>query len=105
MKLFGGIFGSSGGGDGEPRSLFVRSVDGFATMAALAATVFAVPVLWFGIESWVARELVRLYGDDMAIIMFWALKLGAYPLVFFAIRMSLATTYAALAISVAMRFL
>lgn len=104
MKLFGGFLGNTSGQSGQT-SLFTRSMDGFATMAALGATVFAVPVAWEMVEEWVARELLRLYGDAMAVLMFWALKLGAYPLVFFAIRMSLATTYAALAISVAMRFL
>ena len=104
MKLFGGMFGTTGS-QVPQTSLFTRSVDGFATMAALAATIFAVPVAWVMVEDWAARELFRLYGEPMAIVMFWALKLGAYPLVFFAIRMSLATTYAALALSVAMRFL
>lgn len=104
MKLLGALFGSSGGRS-QPSSLFTRSMDGFATMAALIATVFAVPVLWAMVEDWAARELLRLYGESLAVIFFWALKLGAYPLVFFAIRMSLATTYAALALSLAMRFL
>lgn len=105
MKVFGGLFGGAGGGQRPPSSLFIRSMDGFATCAAAVATVFLVPVLWDGVEALVARELVRLHGEDMAILFFWAIKLGAYPLMFFAIRMSLATTYAALALTVAMRFL
>ncbi|MEO1318422.1 MAG: hypothetical protein AAFW01_17845 [Pseudomonadota bacterium] len=104
MKLFGGIFGSAGHQQAQS-SLFTRSVDGFATMAALAATVFVVPVAWVMVEDWAARELLDLYGEPMAVVMFWALKLGAYPLTFYAIRMSLATTYATLAIGIAMRFL
>ncbi|MGD1923190.1 MAG: hypothetical protein ACFB03_03235 [Paracoccaceae bacterium] len=103
MALFGGIFGS--GGQAPQTSLFTRSVNGFATCTALVLTLFVVPVLWGGLESWVARELVRLYGDDIAIIAFWALKLGAYPLAFFAIRMGLASLYMALALNIAKRFL
>lgn len=105
MKLLGKLTGSSGNKGGEQSSLFSRSLDGFNSMAALFATVFAVPVIWASFEPWIAREILRLYGEDVGFLMFWGLKLGAYPLVFFGIRLSLTTTYATIALSLAMRLL
>lgn len=82
----------------------MSSMNGFATVLASIATVFVVPPIWGAFELRIWAELLALYDEIIAIPAYWGIMLATYPLVFYAIRMSLMTTLIAGAIGVALRF-
>lgn len=87
------------------RNLFMDSSRGFATVVALIATLFLVPLAWQYVEEPCAQMLTALYGNGtLTTVLFWAVKLGAYALCFYALRMSLVTAFVSLAFGAAMRF-
>lgn len=88
----------------QNRGTFVDSARGFATLLALAVTLFATPLLWQQLEPTLWGWLIRLYGGDLAWWLYWGLKLGAYGIVFYGLRMSLVTSLVAGATLAAVRF-
>lgn len=88
------------------KRLFMDSAEGFATILAIGATVFLVPAIWKFIAADCYALLRSLYGSGgLAELLFWMIKLGAYPLAFYAIRMSLVTTFMSFAFAAAMRLI
>ena len=89
---------------GRSGGSFMDSAGGFATVLAGIATVFAVPPFWGLVDGYIAHELVELYDESIAILAFYGIMIATYPLVFYAIRMSLMTTFVTGLVGLALRF-
>lgn len=76
-------------GHGSQGGAMWGSADGFSKVAAGIVAVFAVPPLWSAADGYIAEKLFELYDDGLVPILYYGLMIAAYPLVFFAIRMSL----------------
>lgn len=94
--------GRSGGSQGDSRVL-TTSGRWLATIISAFAMILLTPDLWSMTEDWAAGMISRRYSGFWAQAMFWAMKLGAYPLVFFATRMGIGLFFTSTAIGVALK--
>lgn len=97
-------FGKSQPAQGQ-NNAFWKSADSFAAVFAAIAAIFIVPPVWTYIEDDVSRRLYQLYDDGLVPFLYFGVMIAAYPLAFFAIRMSLVTTAISLVVGLALRFL
>lgn len=92
--------GGAGGGDGR---LLPSSAKWFAIIVAVIVSILFTPDIWSLVERPAAGWVGERYSGFWAKAMFWALKLGAYPLVFFGVRLLIALAYLGLSIGAAFR--
>jgi hypothetical protein len=81
------------------------SADGFSKVTAGIVAVFAVPPIWNMVDGYVAEKLFELYDDGLVPILYYGLMIAAYPLVYFAIRMSLVSIAVTGLLGFAMRYI
>lgn len=102
MSWMLGAGGGRGGGGGDGR-LLPTSAKWFAIIiAAISSILFSVDV-WTLVEDDAAIWIAARYDGIWAVAVFWALKLGTYPLVFFAVRLLMALLYLGLTLMMALK--
>ncbi len=100
--LFGG-FGFGGGGAPKDDRVLTTSGKWLATVIAAFVMIILTPDLWGWGKDWVIDLIANRYSGVWADIMFWAIKLGAYPLVYFATRMSIGLIFMGTALGAALK--
>lgn len=96
--LFG--MGGNGGGQNPPNPLIAGSGKWLASCVGLYAAIFWTPDVWAIWEADIVDAILKRYSGNTAAILFWVLKLAAYPLMFFAVRMVLGVAFVALVMGV-----
>ena len=100
--LFGG-FGFGGGGAQRDNRVLTTSGKWLATVIAFFAMIILTPDLWDLLGDWITALIGARYDGVWADIMFWALKLGAYPMVYFSTRMLVGLIFMGTALCAALR--
>lgn len=83
---------------------FMESAHWFATTLAVIGTVLIVPLVWAQIDEQVKSLTTQYYSSGFASLAYLVVKLGAYPVCFFLLRMSLVTAFVSMAVGFAVRF-
>lgn len=90
------LMGAGGGGGRPPNPLIATSGKWLATCVAVYATMFWTPDAWTVWEPTILRAILARYEGSGAVFVYWVLKIGAYPLMFFAVRMGLGIAFISL---------
>ena len=99
------LMGLCGGGGGKaPKPLIATSGKWLATFVGIYAAIFWTPDAWAAWENTILRAIHARYDGGIAAFVYWLLKLGAYPLVFFAVRMGLGIAFVSLVMWIINRF-
>lgn len=100
-----GLFGGFGFGGGAPKDDRVLTTSGkwLATVIAAFAMIILTPDLWGWAKDWITGVIHARYSGVWAEIMFWTLKLGVYPLVYFATRMGIGLVFMGTALGAALK--
>ncbi|WP_195819425.1 hypothetical protein [Roseobacter sp. MH60115] len=97
MNFFGGMFG---GGGKPPSPLIASSGKWLATCIGIYAAIFWVPDVWMAWEDTIVRAILARYEGTAAAIIYWLLKIAAYPLMFFAVKMALGIGFLSFVMSI-----
>jgi hypothetical protein len=81
--------GGGGGGGKQPSPLIATSGKWLATFIALYATIFWTVDLWRVLEPRLVVMIYDRYDGGLALFIYWLLRLAAYPLMFFGVRLVL----------------
>lgn len=104
IGMFGATGGGSGGGGGKPPNpLIAASGRWLATCIAVYATIFWTPDVWEHLEPSLSRAIAARYDGFGANLVYWLLKIAAYPLMYFGVRMGLALAFMGLAMGVMLK--
>ena len=98
------LMGMGGGGGNAPNPLIATSGKWLATCVAVYGTIFWTPDLWMALEGSILRAIHARYDGGAAAFVYWLLKIGAFPLMFFAVRMGLGIAFVSLVMWIMMRF-
>lgn len=95
-----------GGGTGQkaPNPLITTSGKWLATCIGIYAAVFWTVDAWMLLEEPIVDAIQSRYERNAAVFLYWLLKIGAYPLMFFAVRMGLGIVFISLVMWIMMRF-
>lgn len=88
----------------DNKKSFVQSLEHFATVIAIVATVLLTPLLLRFSNEFMRTLLLNFYGEDLTDFFMFGWTICAYLIVFFGLRASLVTALTAAAISFAVRF-
>lgn len=92
-----------GGGTKAPSPLVAGSGKWFATCVGVYAAVFWTVDIWVLFEPQIIRAITSRYDGNWAAAFYWLLKIAAYPLMFFAVRMVLGIVFVSLVMWIMMR--
>lgn len=92
-----------GGAGRAPNPLIATSGKWLATCVAVYATIFWTPDVWDAWETTILRAVHDRYDGTIATVISWLLMLGAYPLMFFAVRMGLGVVFVSIVMGVMMK--
>lgn len=95
MSLFFGAAGGGGGGS-QPNRLIATSGKWLSICVGLYAAVFWTVDIWTFLEPQILEAIYTRYEGSVAAFIYWLLRVAAYPLVFFAVQMSLGITFVSL---------
>lgn len=99
------LFGlGGGGGQKPPNPLIASSGKWLATCVGIYAAIFWTPDVWVAWEDTIIGAIRERYDENATVFFYWLLKLGAYPLMFFAVRMGLGIAFMSLVMWIMMRF-
>ncbi|MGJ8530138.1 hypothetical protein [Maritalea sp.] len=93
-----------GGGQKAPNPLIAGSGKWLATCVGAYATLFWTPDLWAALDITIQQAILARYEGNAATLVYWLLKIAAYPLMFFTVRMGLGIAFVSLTMWVMMRF-
>ena len=96
--------GGGGAGGNAPSPLIATSGKWLATCVGVYATIFWTPDVWMTFEAMILNAIYVRYDGSTAAIVYWLLKLGAFPLMFFAVRMGLGVAFVSFVMWIMMRF-
>ncbi len=91
------LFGAAGGGGSQPNPLIATSGKWLSTCVGIYAAVFWTVDLWNFFEPLLLDAIYARYDGAGAAFVYWLLKVAAYPLMFFAVRMALGLAFVSLA--------
>lgn len=93
------LLGATGGGNGgsAPNPLIATSGKWLSTCVGLYAAVFWTVDIWTFLEPQILEAIDTRYEGSVAAFIYWLLRIAAYPLVFFAVRMGLGLAFVSLA--------
>lgn len=97
------MFGGFGGGAAQDSRVLTTSGRWLATVIAGFAAILLTLDLWSWVEDAAASAVSRRYSGAWADVMFWALKLGVYPLVYFSTRMGIGLVFMGTALGAALK--
>lgn len=83
-------------GSQNPNPLIAASGKWLATCIAIYAAIFWTPDLWAACEEGILKAIYARYDGMSAAFVYWLLKIAAYPLMFFAVRMGLGVAFVGL---------
>ncbi|MEL6416235.1 MAG: hypothetical protein AAFQ15_14955 [Pseudomonadota bacterium] len=92
-----------GGGQKPPNPLIATSGKWLSTCVGIYAAIFWTPDAWMVWEDTIIRAIQARYDGNLAVAIYWLLKLAAYPLMFFAVRMVLGIAFVSLVMWIMMR--
>lgn len=100
------LMGLGGGGAGQkaPSPLIATSGKWLATCVGIYAAVFWTVDAWMLLEGTIVDAIQARYEGNTVVFLYWLLKLGAYPLMFFSVRMGLGIAFVSLVMWIMMRF-
>lgn len=100
------LMGLGGGGAGQkaPSPLIATSGKWFATCIGFYAAVFWTVDAWILLEQPIVDAIQSRYEGNAAFFLYWLLRIGAYPLMFFAVRMGLGIAFVSLVMWIMMCF-
>ena len=87
------------------QSMFVSSMEGLATTLAIVVTLFGAPWLYAVSADWIHDLTLRTWGREWVELMDLIWFCALFPMLFFAVRASLATAIMAGAVTVALRYI
>lgn len=90
------LMGLGGGGQKAPSPLIATSGKWLATFIGAYAAIFWTPNVWVLWEDTIIRAILARYEGNLAAVVYWLLKIGAYPLMFFGVRMGLGIAFVSL---------
>lgn len=90
------LFGAGGGGGTQPNPLIAASGKWLSTFVAIYAAVFWTVDVWNAFEPQILEAIHARYDGAGAAFVYWLLKIAAYPLMFFAVRMGLGLAFVSL---------
>ena len=93
MKGFFGVAGGGGPGGPQPNPLIATSGKWFANVVGLWAAIFLTPDLWTMTEGMIWAAISARYDGLWAEAVYWLLKIAAYPLTFFGVRLSIGLAF------------
>ncbi|MDX8353970.1 hypothetical protein [Cognatiyoonia sp. IB215182] len=92
------LMGIGGGGQRPPNPLIASSGKWLATCVGIYAAIFWTPDAWGAWEDTITTAILARYDGNAASFVYWLLKIAAYPLMFFAVRMGLGIAFVSLVI-------
>ncbi len=92
MNVFGGFLGGGGGGK-PPNPLIATSGKWLSICVGLYCAAFFTVDLWEAAEPRILDMIYERYEGNMAWIVYWLLRLAAYPMVFFAVKFGLGLAF------------
>ena len=95
MSLFFGA-ASSGGGGSQPNRLIATSGKWLSICVGVYAAVFWTVDIWTFLEPQILDAIYARYEGAGAAFIYWLLRIAAYPLMFFAVQMSLCLAFVSL---------
>ncbi|MEM9238472.1 MAG: hypothetical protein AAGB07_00725 [Pseudomonadota bacterium] len=90
------LMGMGGGGGRPPNPLIATSGKWLSTCVGIYAAVFWTPDAWVAWEQDIILALRARYEDGAVAVFYWLLKIGAYPAMFFGVRMVLGIAFISL---------
>ena len=69
-----------------------------ATCIGVYAAIFWTPDVWNAWEEVIVRAILARYEGTAATLIYWLLKVAAYPLMFFAVKMGLGIGFLSLVV-------
>lgn len=96
------LLGPSGGGGKAPSPLIAASGKHLATCIGVYSAIFWVPDIWNAWEDTIVQAILARYEGTAAALIYWLLKIAAYPLMFFAVKMGLGITFLSFVMGVMM---
>lgn len=85
-----------GGGQKPPNPLIATSGRWLSTCIGVYAAIFWTPDAWTAWEDAIVYAILARYQNGAAAFIYWVLKIAAYPLMFFAVRMGLGIAFISL---------
>jgi len=85
-----------GGGGKPPNPLIATSGRWLSTCIGIYAAIFWTPDAWVVWEDAIVEAILARYQNGAATFIYWVLKIAAYPLMFFAVRMGLGIAFLSL---------
>lgn len=92
--------GSGGGGGKPPNPMIAGSGKWLSIFVGLYAAVFWTVDIWEFLEPQIIDMIHDRYEGMLAEALYWILRLAAYPLVFFAVKMTLGIVFVSLVMGV-----
>jgi hypothetical protein len=94
------LLGLGGSGDGKVNPLIASSGRWLAIIIAIYASIFWTPDVWSYFEQPLLRAIHARYEGAGAAFVYWLLKIAAYPLMFFGVKMGLGVGFISLVLGV-----
>lgn len=85
-----------GGGNRAPNPLIASSGKWLSTCVGVYAAIFWTPDVWSAWEDVIVAAILARYEGGAASFVYWLVKIAAYPLMFFAVRMGLGIAFISL---------
>lgn len=94
------LFGAGGGGGKAPSPLIAASGRHLTTCIGIYAATFWTPDVWGAWEDTLIDAILARYEGTAAALIYWLLKIAAYPLMFFAVKMGLGISFLSFVVGV-----
>lgn len=99
------LFAAMGGKNTPPPNpLIASSGKWMTTFVGVYTGLFWTPDAWLALEPMIVEAISERYEDGWATLVYWLLRIAAYPLMFFATKLILGVTFVSLVLFITLKF-
>lgn len=97
------LFGAMGGRNAQPPNPLVASSGKWLTTClGIYTALFWTPDAWAVNEPWIIDAILARYQDGWATFVYWVLRIAAYPLMFFATKLTLGVAFVSIVLFISL---
>lgn len=98
------LFGAMGGRNAPPPNpLIASSGKWLTTCVGVYAAIFWTPDAWAAWEPSIIAAIQDRYRDGWAMMVYWVLRIAAYPLMFFATKLTLGVSFVSIVLFISLK--